>query len=43
MACCVLLAAIFGAVAGIKSWLTLSARHPGEAQDWRLIKPVDTP
>jgi hypothetical protein len=43
MACCVLLAAIVGAIAGIKSWLTMSARRPGEAQEWRLSEPTDTP
>lgn len=43
MACCVLLAAIIGGIAAIRSWLTMSARRPGEAQDWRLNKPTDTP
>lgn len=43
MACCVLLAAVLGGIAGIKSWLAISGRRPGEAQDWRLIKPTDTP
>ncbi|HEX8613546.1 MAG TPA: hypothetical protein VF800_19880 [Telluria sp.] len=43
MACCVLLAAVLGGVAALKAWLTISARRPGQAQDWRLIKPTDTP
>ncbi|WP_267876701.1 hypothetical protein [Massilia genomosp. 1] len=43
MACCVLLAAVLGAIAAVTSWLAKPARRPGKAQDWRLIKPTDTP
>ena len=43
MACCVLLAALIGGVIGFTSWLTASARRPGQAQDWRLIEPTDQP
>lgn len=43
MACCVLLAAVLGGIAAVKSWLAISARRPGAAQDWRLINPTDRP
>lgn len=43
MACCVLIAAVIGGAIGLKSWLTLAARRPGQAQNWRLIKPTDPP
>ncbi len=36
MACCVLMAALFGGLAIIKAMLTLTLRGHARAQEWRL-------
>ena len=41
MACCVLMAALFGGLASFKALVTLTARGQGAAQDWRLTERKD--
>lgn len=43
MACCILLAAVFGGALGLKSLLMFAPRRPGRAQDWRLQEEKDKP
>lgn len=38
MACCILLAAVFGGAFGLKSLLLFTPGHKGSAQDWRLME-----